>query len=89
MRFGEIRTWDERGMAVRPKVAWTFEAAAESNRLRRKPPEESRGAAEMLRRMSRRIGGEADALDTAPGVDKTPRLIGNPGNLQEYLSGQR
>lgn len=86
LRFGEIRTWDERGLGIRPRFAWTFDAGAESNRLRNKPskgPEGSTG--ELLRRMVRRIGGEADALD---GGKETPRLIGNPGNLQEYLEAQ-
>ena len=82
LRFGEIRTWDERGMGIRPRFAWTFEAAATKDRLRNKPSDESRGGAELLRRMVRRIGGEVDSLD---GASTTPRLIGNPGNLQEYL----
>ena len=89
LRFGEIRTWDERGMGIRPRFAWTFDSTVEKDRLRNRPPDESRGAAEMLRRMVRRIGGETGALDAPSGKDSAVRLIGNPGNLQEYLSEQR
>lgn len=87
LRFGEGRVWDERGVALRPTFAWTFEAAAEKDRLHQKSPE-SRGGTEMLRRMFRRIFGETDAMDSSGG-NSMPRLIGNPGVIQEYLSGER
>ncbi len=87
LRYAEGRTWDERGMAIRPGLAWTFNAAADSNRLHQKTPE-ARDAAEMLRRMARRVGGEVEALDPVPAGNKPTRLIGNPGNLQEYLEKQ-
>jgi inner membrane protein len=88
LRFGEMRAWDERGLALRPRFAWTFEAGAARERLKERKPDDSRGAAETLRRMVRRIGGETDALD-APDGETLVRLIGNPGNLQEYLSRQK
>ncbi|WP_367874757.1 metal-dependent hydrolase [Luteolibacter sp. Populi] len=88
LRFGEGRTWDERGVALRPSFAWTFEAEAPRDRLHMKRPD-SRGGGEMLSRMFRRACGEAEALDAASDGNMMPRLIGNPGVLQEYLTGQR
>lgn len=93
MRFGEGRAWDERGVALRPTFAWTFEVAKESDRLRRRERDENDGGEsarrmEMLRRMFRRVFGEPDAIDSSAG-NNMPRLIGNPGVIQEYLSGER
>ncbi len=83
LRFGEGRSWDERGVALRPVFAWTFQAEDPKDRLRMRRPE-SRGGMEMVRRMVRRALGESPAWDAAGG-NSTPRLIGNPGALQEYL----
>ena len=88
LRFGEGRTWDERGVALRPSFAWTFEVEAPKDRLHSKRPD-SRGGSEMLSRMFRRACGEAEAMDAASDGNMMPRLIGNPGVLQEYLTGQR
>jgi hypothetical protein len=38
--------------------------------------------------MFRRVFGEPDAMDSSGG-NSMPRLIGNPGVIQEYLSGER
>jgi inner membrane protein len=87
LRFGEGRAWDERGVALRPTFTWTFEAERERDRLHKRSPE-ARGGTEMLRRMFRRVFGEPDAMDSSGG-NSMPRLIGNPGVIQEYLSGER
>ncbi len=98
LRFGEGRTWDDKGLALRPVFAWTFQAEETKDRLRTRRPE-TRGGGEMLRRLARRATGETEAWDS-PGKNGAPRLIGNPGPastydpdsagfLQEYLAEQR
>ena len=87
LRFGEGRTWDERGVAMRPRFAWSFSAEAPKDRLQTRRPD-ARGGAEMLRRMVRRAMGETAAWDVS-GNNSAPRLIGNPFVLQEYLGEQR
>ncbi len=87
LRFGEGRAWDERGVALRPSFAWDYDAAKEKDRLHARSPE-ARGGMEMLRRMFRRVFGETEAMDSSGG-NSMPRLIGNPGVIQEYLSGER
>lgn len=81
LRFGERRAWDERGLALRPSFAWIYDSEDPKDHLRFRRPE-SRGGMEMLRRMMRRISGEAAAWESSgDGI----RLIGNPAVLQEYL----
>jgi inner membrane protein len=90
LRFGEMRRWDERGLALRPRFAWTFSPGLEGDRLRKLEDDEEgmiesrnkrlrREAAEMLRRMGRRIAGETNAWDGPA------RLIGPMLALQEPL----
>ncbi len=98
LRFGEGRTWDERGLALRPAFAWTFRPDEAKDRLQTRRPE-TRGGGEMLRRLARRGMGETAAWDGSGG-NTAPRLILNPGPasaydpgtagfLQEYLAEQR
>ncbi len=92
LRFGEMRSWDERGLALRPRFAWVFSPESKGSRLRDIDLDEeeqglieprrkrlARDGQEMVRRMGRRIAGEAAAWEG------NPRLIGAPLALQEYL----
>lgn len=94
LRFGEGRTWDDKGLALRPTFAWNFQWEDPKDRLKFRRPE-IRGSSEKFRRMVRRAMGETEAWDES-GSDAGPRLIGNPGpaavhdptaaaGLQEYL----
>jgi inner membrane protein len=87
MRFGEGRAWDSRGMALRPSHAWSYLAEDAKDRLHFRSPDAS-GGMDMVRRMGRRVVGETEAWDLS-GTNMAPRLIGNPGVLQEYLPEQR
>ena len=82
MRFGEGRTWDERGVALRPSFVWTYDPETTKDPLRQHGMER-REAGESMRRMGRRMSGEVDAWQG------TPRLIGAFLALQEYLPERR
>jgi inner membrane protein len=95
LRFGEMRSWDERGVALRPRFAWEFSPHAKGERLRTIDLEkdrdsliESRGkrlrrdGVEMMRRIGRRISGETEAWDG------NARLIGPVLALQEHLESR-
>jgi inner membrane protein len=82
LRFAEMRSWDERGVAFRFPFAWTYQPDSPRDRLRRHE-REARDAGEMLRRMGRRISGEQGAWDGSA------RLIGPVLALQEYLPEPR
>lgn len=95
LRFGEMRSWDERGLALRPRFAWEFSPHAKGERLRTIDLEkdrdsliESRGkrlrrdGVEMMRRIGRRISGETEAWDG------NARLIGPVLALQEHLESR-
>jgi inner membrane protein len=78
LRFAELRSWDERGVAFRFPFTWTYQPDSTKDRLRYQQ-REARDPGEMLRRMGRRISGEGSAWDG------NPRLIGQFLALQEYL----
>ena len=96
LRFAELRSWDEKGIALRPSFAWTYQPEKSSDRLREHDlgDEEqgqienrrkrlARDSKEMLRRMGRRITGEGAAWDG------NARLIGPKVlALQEYLESR-
>ena len=96
-RFGEGRTWDDKGLALRPTFAWNFQTGDQKDRLHFRRPE-LRGSSEKFRRMVRRAMGETAAWESSTAAG--PRLIGNPGQaavydpaaeagLQEYLAEHR
>ena len=82
LRFGEVRNWDDRGVALRPSFVWTYLPEGKKDRLRQHGPQ-ARGAGETMRRMGRRISGESEAWEASP------RLIGAFLALQEYLPEQK
>jgi hypothetical protein len=82
LRFGEVRNWDDRGVALRPSFVWTYMPESKKDRLRQHGPQ-ARGAGETMRRMGRRISGETEAWEASP------RLIGAFLALQEYLPEKR
>ncbi len=82
LRFGEVRNWDDRGVALRPSFVWTYMPDGKKDRLRQHGPQ-ARGAGETMRRMGRRISGESEAWEA------NPRLIGAFLALQEYLPEQK
>ena len=81
LRFAELRSWDERGVAFRLPFTWTYQPDSTKERLRYQK-REARDPAEMLRRMGRRISGEGAAWDG------NARLIGQFLALQEYLESR-
>ena len=82
LRFPEMRSWDERGVAWRPSIfSWTYMPDSTRGRLRRHEPD-TRGYVERMRRMGRRIFGENQAWDG------NARLIGPVLALQEYLESR-
>ena len=95
MRFAEMRSWDDKGIALRPVFAWTYQPEKSSDRLRRhkvgadeqdqiesRRERLTRDGKEMLRRMGRRISGEDAAWEGKE------RLIGPVLALQEYLESR-
>jgi len=78
-RIGESRRWDKRGLALRPYFAWEYRVHARGDRLRQTNPGDF-DLGEIMSRMSRRIRGDLSAWEGPP------RLVGNPGALQEYLT---
>lgn len=82
LRFGELREWDRRGLALRPLFAWEYQVDGRGDPL--KTTGRERGEAdEMLRRLGRRALGDRE------GWSEPPRLIGNPALPQEYLGSVR
>ncbi|MCW1885096.1 metal-dependent hydrolase [Luteolibacter flavescens] len=81
MRFAEMRSWDERGVAFRYPFTWTFEPGSSKDRLRYQG-RDARDPAEMLRRMGRRITGENGAWEG------NARMIAPVLSLQEYLESR-
>lgn len=96
LRFAEMRSWDERGVALRPSFAWTYQpeknggrlikheiGADEQGQIEGRRKRLARDSSEMLRRMGRRISGEGAAWDG------NARLISQPVlALQEYLESR-
>jgi inner membrane protein len=94
LRFGEMRSWDDRGVALRPRFAWSYSPEGKGGRLRSLDLLDEQGqlesrrkriareSSEMLRRMGRRVSGENAAWDG------NARLIGPVLALQEYLESR-
>jgi inner membrane protein len=81
LRFAEMRSWDERGVAFRLPFTWTYQPDSTKDRLHHQE-REARDPGELLRRMGRRISGEDAAWEG------NPRLIGQFLALQEYLESR-
>ena len=78
LRFGELRSWDSRGVALRPAFAWELRAETRDDPMKSTRPSR-KGAEGSLKRLWQRSTGDAT------GWDDRPRLIGNPARSSEYL----
>ena len=78
LHFGIRWRVDKRGLALRPFFAWEYRPGARGDRLRQTKPGEFK-VGEALASMAHRIRGDRSAWEGPP------RLVGNPGALQEYL----
>ncbi|WP_343076033.1 metal-dependent hydrolase [Haloferula luteola] len=77
-RQGESRTWDSRGLQLRPDPGWDVRKETKGDPMKKTEPQE-RHSKLMLERMWHRILGDQE------GWEDRARLIGNPGAPQEYL----
>lgn len=78
LRFGEWRSWDGKGTALRPIFAWELREETRDDPMKPTRPKRADAGAATKRMWQRVVAEEAV-------WDDRPRLIGNPARSSEYL----